>query len=273
MRKLSLGGLVVGLLLLMPAAARAQLNAIQPQEFTGGFFSHPGFDEGGWYAGFDFMYLQKLIGNYSGLAPDSILNIGYRFEDGTVLQFNWWDQFVTPNPGAPEKFQIFDLMWRFPTYDNGCFRQWGTWGPRFILESQDFVFPGPITYDVDNNMIGGYIGCMNEWYLGTNPLGAWSFTLDGDIGAYANFVRGAAGANGGSNSASTFTLSGSLQGRAGLIWYVSEGITINVGVEALTIINIQQPNNPSVQGNSINASLIPTMPIWLGVYLGFGFVF
>ena len=42
----------------------------------------------------------------------------------------------------------------------------------------------------------------------------------------------------------------------------------------MTVINIQQPLQAPVNiNNGISTILRPTMPVWLGAYLGFGFVF
>ena len=194
-------GLVLGLglLLLMPAAA---LRPVYSHP-TGGFcgLSQPsGLRRRGLVCRADFLFLAKVFGTYNGTAPDSILSFGYRTQEGTVYQLSWWDQWFSENPNPRDKLQIITFSSRFKTYETDCYRQWATWGPRAILTSEDFALPGGKSYSVDNNMVGLYIGCMNEWYLGTNPLGAFSFTLDGDIGAYANFIRQAAGSPFGSNT-------------------------------------------------------------------------
>jgi hypothetical protein len=237
-------------------------------------FGNPQYDVGGWFVGVDLLYLDKLFGKYNGLAPDSILSVGYKTEDNIVWQITWWDQWFSDVALPSEKLQIIDLSARFETYKTDCFRQWCIIGPRAILTDQHFDLSGGRAYDVTNVMVGGFIGAMNEWYLGTNPLGAFSFILDGDVGAYGNFLKQTASSLGGSNSTtSPFTLSGSLQGKAGFIWYVAEGVTIHFGLEALTIINMQQNLNPNFTANSVSTTLSPTMPVWLGAYLSFGFVF
>ena len=100
-----------------------------------------------------------------------------------------------------------------------------------------------------------------------------SFTLDADVGAYGNFVREGVGIGAGT-VLSEFTLSGSFQVRSGIIWYAWEGITVHLGLELLSVINLTAPESvPTIANNAINYHLVPTMPVWLGFYFGFGFVF
>lgn len=263
----------------VPGLARAQFTEVPPVNFTG-FLSHPRYDAGGFFVGLDFLFLTGPSGT-GGASPDSIISLGYRTEDGTVYQFSWWDQWLSNdqalgivNQGT--KLQIIDFTFRTISWQTDCFRSFATIGPRFILWSQDLTDPvfGFTTYNVDNNQFGLFIGSMNEWYLGSNPLGAFSFTLEGEAGAYVDMVRQSAGAGPfGSTTITSFTLSASLQGKVGFIWYPWEAISIHAGLQALWLINEQAGHQPVFSAGGVTAALTSDWPWYFGFYFGVGLVF
>jgi len=268
--------LITALGVLTPSFAQAQATDVFPAVFTG-FLSHPRYDAGGFYVGVDFLFLQGP----SGASPDSILSLGYRTEDGTVYQFSWWSQWFNPvnlNGLAFQgtKLEIIDFTFRLKAYETDCFRSFTTLGPRLILYSQDLTDPvfGFTNYNVDNNQIGFFIGSINEWYLGSNPLGAFSFTLEGEAGLYVDEVRQVAGAGQfGSVATTSFSLTGSLQGKLGFIWYPWEAISIHAGVDVLWLLNEQAGHQPQFLAGAVSAQLTSVWPWYAGLYLGFGFVF
>ena len=189
------------------------------------------------------------------------------------------DQFGNPLFPTGTKLQIIDFTTRIITYDTDCFRSFTTFGPRVLLFSQDFIFGNPATgfannYNVDNNMVGVFVGCIDEWYLGSNDLGAFSFTLEGEAGGYLDFVRQVAGTPFASNATNSFALAASLQAKIGFIWYPYEAISIHVGFDVLAIINAQVAKEPvNIVGGAVNAQLNPNLPFYYGPYIGIGLVF
>ncbi len=270
-------GLVLGLWLFGPAAVHAQDGAAVPEMPFMPVLSHPHYEAGGWFVGLDFLYMHGP----TGMEPDSILTLGYRTEDGTVYELNWMDQWFTSQtdqfgnqlPIVGAKLQTIDVTTRIITYQTDCFRSFTTFGPKVLLFSQDF----PIffnNYNVDNNMVGLFVGCMNDWYLGSNPLGAFAFELEGNAAGYLDFVRQVAGTPFASNAQNSFTLAGSLEGKMGLAWYPYEAIRVEAGIDLLAIINAQVAKEPvAIVGGAVNSQLNPNLPFYYGFYLGVSFVF
>ena len=272
--------LIMGIWLLRPATVAAQ--EVPPVSFLP-FLSHPHYESGGWFVGLDFLMMHGPTGS----APSSNVTIGYLTEDETVYEINWMDQWFTPTTDnfgnqlfpTGAKLQIIDFTTRLLTYKTECFRSFTTFGPRVLLFSQDFLFGNPLfgfanNYNVDNNMVGVFVGCIDEWYLGSNPLGAFSFTLEGEAGGYLDFVRQVAGTAFASNAINSFAIAGTLQAKIGFIWYPYEGISIHVGYDLLAIINAQVAKEPvNIVGGGVNATLNPNLPFYYGIYLGIGLVF
>jgi len=246
----------------------------------------PRYEDGGFFFAGEFLYMMQtnpigsqfiafrgffdLDGSASGLTPGSFVgsrdpalnanqvsgpasyqpgftvNLGYRFQNGTVLSLNWWhlmdvkysatasvvpqsftfgtnlsDSFISSPvfnfpiefAGPPsdlsvgnkgntfgiwnaaslmtidfiQRFDKVDLTGRFPVWENETWRTYALFGGRAVVMWERFKwrtvdFPVnqiPIPLDVANytnvisqRMYGLHIGCGNDWYMGSTPLGA-----------------------------------------------------------------------------------------------------
>ena len=271
--------LIAMLGLFTPAVWRAQgFTEVVPASFTG-FLSHPNYDAGGWYVGVDFLFVHGPAGDW----PDSILSLGYRTDGRHRLSIHWWSQWFNTSTlnqeGIPDqgtKLEIIDFTVRFVTSQTDNYRSFITLGPRFVLYSQDLLDPivGLANYNVDNNMFGIFIGSVHESRIADNPLGTFSFTLEGEAGLYVDDVRQAAGLGAfGSTVSNSFNFAGSLQGKMGFICIPWEAVSIHAGVDVLWLLNAQAGHQPQFVDGGVTASLTSVWPWYVGFYLGFGFVF
>src|SRR5205807_1841538 len=96
---------------------------------------------------------------------------------------------------------------------------------------------------VSNRMYGAHFGFGNDWYLGSTPIGAFAFNLDIEGGLYVDLVKTTANWNRGDGLVSSgrsgrlSSLSPGAEVRAGLKWYIWEGISLEAGYDIQTFFN------------------------------------
>ena len=164
-----------------------------------------------------------------------------------------------------QSFDMYQLNVRIPIWDTDNYRNYGMIGPRFVQIQDKFAWltidadnTGAFTSDTEatytntitNNMYGIHAGFGNEWFLGSTPLGAWSFSLDVEGSLYANLVkaefnwdRGDGLVSQGRTRNLTSIVPG-LEARLGLTWYPWEAVSIHIGYDIMMFFNTLGSTQP-----------------------------
>jgi hypothetical protein len=227
--------------------------------------------------------------DYAG-APQ---NVGFGNPGAT---FGIWNAATEMQLQFLQRFEQGDLGGRIPGYNSEYYRNYGLLGgrmawiwERFKWRTVDREFTGvanqSTTADysnvVSNRVYGFYCGCGNEWYLGDTPIGAFSISIDGDVGLYLDFVKARAKyeledrSASGSRNRNFQTLVPGAMGKLNLWWYPFEAIQITLGYDALVYFNTMASRHP-VDFNY--ASITPGWDknitrLYHGVTFGFGITF
>jgi len=157
-----------------------------------------------------------------------------------------------------QRYDIYTINVRVPIWQTDNHRSYGLFGPRIVWIWERFHwrtvdtdlngFSGPDTtanYSnfISNRMYGVHAGFGNEWFLGSTPIGGFAFDLDIEGGLYVDLVKAKAEytredhAISSGRSTRKSALSPSFEVRAGVKWYVWEGITIDLGYDIQTYFN------------------------------------
>jgi hypothetical protein len=197
-----------------------------------------------------------------------------------------------------QRYDIYSINARIPIIENPEMghRVYGLFGPRIVwiwerfkwrtVDQDDQGQGGPdttaiYTNMVSNRMYGVHFGFGNDWYLGTNPLGAFSFELDFEGGLYldltktkASYVREDRFIS--SSRARRFNaLVPAAEIRAGFKWYVWEGITLEAGYDIQAYFNtIASPRPVDFNLSSVDPEYRYQFFRWYhGMRFGIGFTF
>jgi len=195
-----------------------------------------------------------------------------------------------------QKFDMVDIMARVPIWQTDTMRTYGKIGPRTYQffdrlkwTTIDTDTLGQFTADttasytnyVRNNLWGVNFGCGAEYYLGENPLGAFSASVEGNGGIYANFVGAEASYDLGDGTVSRIRdrrmllISPAADVDFKLWWYPWEGIQVSVGYQFLAVFNTVASRRPiDFNYGSIDPGYSAWQTQWMhGVNVGIAFVF
>lgn len=195
-----------------------------------------------------------------------------------------------------QKFDMFDIMARVPIWQTDSMRSYGKIGPRTYQFFDRFKWTtidtdplGNFTADttasytnfVRNNLWGVNFGCGVEKYLGENPLGAFSASVELNGGVYANFVGAEASYDLGDGTVSRIRdrqmllISPAADVDFRLWWYPWEGIQVSVGYQFLTVFNTVASRRPvDFNYGSLDPGYSAWQTRWMhGMNFGVAFVF
>lgn len=249
----------------------------------------------------DFNVGSKLENTYL-YAPVSNFPQLYGGNPGNVLvgnpgaTYGIWNAASLMSITLLQRFELIDVTTRAPVLQTENYRAWWTFGPRAVILFDRFQWRtvssdaagNAVASDVaiysnvvSNRLYGPFIGCGNEWFLGSTPIGGFSVSLDVEGALYLDMVKERARWETGARNTSAnrnrnnYTLSPGLQGKIGFWWYPWEAVTFHLGWDALVFFNTVTSREP-IDFNF--ASLNPqydygTIRYFHGLNLGIGFVF
>jgi hypothetical protein len=195
-----------------------------------------------------------------------------------------------------QRFDQVDFTVRVPIYETDCWRSYGLIGPRadvmwerFKWRTVDYNVFG-VSTPVDaadysnitsNRLYGAFLGCGNEWYLGSTPIGAFSVSLDLEAALMMDIVKERAKYEledrsiAAQRSRVEYTFAPELQANLGFWWYPIEAIQVHVGYDAMCFFNTISSRRPidfNYGALSPEWNHIPTR-FFDGFRAGIGFVF
>jgi len=234
------------------AVELAWRHLVQAKYFAGAQIIPPNFNVG---SQFENTFLFAPVTNFSTDWAGSLKNIPVGTPAAT---FGIWNGASIMSIEFIQRYDIYGINARFPIDQSENHRSYGLFGPRIVWIWERFGWrtvdvdlqgnAGPdttanYTNMVSNRMYGLHGGFGNDWYLGSTMLGALSFELDLEAGLYLDMVKTRAGYERGDRGVSAHrsrrmnALTPSLELRAGMKWYVWEGITVELGYDIQTYFN------------------------------------
>jgi hypothetical protein len=245
--------------------------------------------ESGWVMNFSWIHLTDLrYSAHATLVPHNF-NFGFQLENTFLFSpvVNFPADFAgepqnvaVGNPGATfgiwnaaylmqiqflQRYEQFDLTFRVPVSDAQDYRSYGLFGPRIAWIWERFkwrtvsadlqglsVADDIANYSnvVSNRLYGLHVGGGQEWFWGDTPVGAFSGSLDGEVGLFFDFVKGRAryeleDRSAGSNRArNLITLAPLVRAKADIWWYPIEAIQINMGYDLELYFNTVASRRP-----------------------------
>ena len=213
----------------------------------------------------------NLFENTFLFAPVSNFNVNWAgaqpvLPNGTINStFGIWNAASSMTIDFTQRYDIYTINARIPVWETADHRTYGLFGPRIVWIWERFSWrtiqidkdgnTGPeaealYSNTVSNRMYGVHCGGGHDWFLGDTRIGAFAFNLDLEGALYvdlvkttANYVRGdGLFSSGRSGRLSSIVPSAEL--RAGLKWYVWEGITIEAGYDIQTYFNTLASRKP-----------------------------
>jgi hypothetical protein len=195
-----------------------------------------------------------------------------------------------------QQFDKVDIGGRVPVWDSDCWRAYGLWGGRVVLMKDRFLWRtiaadingiftltdiADYTNIVSQTMFGPHLGIGNEWYLGSNPLGALSIVLDLDASLLVNVVKEEASYTLGDQSIEftrvrrEYTLVPEVGADAGFIWYPTQGIQVRLTWDLMAFFNtVASPVPIDFNFGGLNPTWTHgTTRLLTGFRLGLGIVF
>jgi hypothetical protein len=194
-----------------------------------------------------------------------------------------------------QRFDMVTISGRVPIWQSEFGRAYGLIGPRVITMFERFKWR---TVDLDedgvgtsaNNAVyfntvsqrfyGAHLGCGQEWYLGTNPLGAFSISLDAEASLYGDWVKGRAKyqredqVTSASRARNFFRAVPGLEAKVGLWWYPWEAVQIRMGYNVFALFNTMASERPiDFNMGIISPEYNQTHRLLHGFDVGIGFVF
>lgn len=198
---------------------------------------------------------------YSG--PPNRINGGSSF-----VAYGIWDAANIMTIDFVQRFQQWDLTYRFPILDQENYRFSGVAGPRFAWIWERFkwvttsqgsdgngnLVGGPdnvgiYTNITSNRMYGVFAGCQNECYLGHG----FALLLDTQASLYLNSVKERAkyelaakflGFPESKRAKRDFTIVPEFSGQLSLQWYPTEFIQVQIGYQLMYFLNTLTSRRP-----------------------------
>jgi len=195
-----------------------------------------------------------------------------------------------------QRFDMFTLTARIPTWQSENCRTYGLIGPRIIVLYErfkwrtvdlDFLGNGTsvnnarYTNVVSNRLYGVHLGCGTEWFLGEVPiLGGFSCSLDAEAALYGDWVKGRAKyaredeGTAASRARNFFRAAPGAEAKLSLWWYPWEAIQVRIGYNVLGLFNTIASERPiDFNMGVISPVYNQTNRIFHGFDIGIGFVF
>jgi hypothetical protein len=195
-----------------------------------------------------------------------------------------------------QRFDKFDIGGRIPVYDTDCWRTYALLGARALIMWERFKWRtvaadiNGVSTNIDeafysnitsNRLYGPHMGCGNEWYLGSNPLGALSILLNLDGALCLDFVKERARyelgdrSTAATRSRNVYTFAPEVEATLGFVWYPTQAIQVRLTWDFLGVFNTMASPEP-IDFNY--GAIDPTwthevIRILTGVRAGIGFVF
>jgi hypothetical protein len=176
-----------------------------------------------------------------------------------------WNAAETMQEQFKQRFDMGGINMRMPIWQTDSYRSYALLGPRLVSMWEEYwwrtVSSDPTglnsgldvaTYHniVSNRLYGVHMGCGNDWFLGTTPVGGFAATLDVEAGLYLDFVKGRAGYDLDTRSYAIHrsrnlaSLVPGAEARAGLWWYPWEAISVNLSYNFYGFFNTIASRNP-----------------------------
>jgi hypothetical protein len=194
-----------------------------------------------------------------------------------------------------QRYEQVDISGRIPIWQTDSFRSYGLLGPRAIIMWERFKWR---TVDLDergngtaannaeysnvvsNRLYGVVIGCGHEWFMGTTPIGGFSWSLDTAAGIYGDWTKMRAkyeredGVTSASRKRNGFRPAGSLEAKGSLWWYPWEAVQVRMGYNLMTLLNtLASPEPIDFNMGIINPDYRHVTRYLHGFEIGIGFVF
>jgi hypothetical protein len=220
-----------------------------------------------------------------------------KFTFGTLNSaFGIWNASSLQTIDFVQRADQYEISGRFPVYEGDCYRNYALFGPRVVWLWERFRWRtvsadafglangGTVGYysNVDSErMYGLHVGCGNEWFLGATPIGAFSISLDLELGLFANCVKENAKYELGdfsmsaSRSRKDYDMVPQTQAKLNLWWYPTEGIQCRIGYDFSAFFNTIASPQP------VDFNFGAVAPAWEsghtriieGLSAGIGFIF
>jgi hypothetical protein len=155
-----------------------------------------------------------------------------------------------------QRSESVDVSYRVPVYETETYRLSGTVGPRYFWIWERFRWrTTSLSFDgtsdptdvalfeniTSNEMYGAFVGCENEWYLGHG----FAFYLNADATLYIDHVKEKDDYQLGTKDIGPqnkravldYTIAPELAAKAGLAWYLAEGIQFRLDFDGMVFFN------------------------------------
>jgi hypothetical protein len=206
-----------------------------------------------------------------------------------------WDGANQMTEDFVQRFDLWELTMRVPLQESECWRTYGIMGPRLVSLWERFKWrtvnaeaDGTVPPEdtaiysnvVSNRLYGIHLGLGNEWMLGDTPVGAFSFTVDLQGAAYADFAKGRPKYELGDKSTAAqhgrnfINLVPEAEAQLNFWWYPYEGIVFRAGYQAMAFFNtLSSPRPVDFNFGTITPGYQNTFRLLDGFNFGFGIIF
>ena len=207
-----------------------------------------------------------------------------------------WNAATTMQILFVQRTDMYDLNARIPVWQTDTYRTYGLFGPRIVALWERFKWR---TIDADqvgvavnetvadyfnvisNRLYGVHLGGGYEWYMGSTPVGAFSFSLDAQASLYFDFANVRASyvradeVTAASRRRDLTSLVPGLEAKASLWWYPWEAIQIHAGYDFFSFFNtISSPNPVDFNFGRLDPRFESgSLRLLRGFSFGIGFVF
>jgi hypothetical protein len=191
--------------------------------------------------------------------PD--FDVGVRSGTGALIPqvaFGIWNAASLMTIEFTQRFDKVDIGGRIPVWDTDCWRTYALFGFRSLIMWERFfwrtvdpdirgiatnVDVANYTNIVSNRAYGVYCGCGNEWYLGSNPLGALSILFEVEGSPLVDIVKERARyelgdkSTAATRSRNTYTFAPEADANLALMWYPTQSIQVRLGWDFMLDFN------------------------------------
>lgn len=217
-------------------------------------------------------------------------------QGSTAATFGIWNGASYMSVEYTQRFDTYEINARVPIWEAYDWRSYGLFGPRVAWIWDRFRWrtvdvdvtgaSGPGTTGiysntVSNRMYGVHAGFGNDWFLGSTPIGGFSFVCDLEAGLYLNLVKAnsdwdlADGSFGVHRHRKLNSIVPSAEARLGFKWYPWEAISIDFGWDIMLFFNTiasQRPIDFNMGTNDPEYNH-QFLRYWHGFRAGISFVF
>jgi Legionella pneumophila major outer membrane protein precursor len=220
-----------------------------------------------------------------------------KFPTGSnAATFGIWNAASEMNISFTQRYDIYSVNARIPMWETADYRAYGLFGPRIVWIWERFDWR-TVSADVNGNsapeesaiysntvsnrLYGVHFGSGHDWFLGTTPIGGFAVNVDLEGGLYVDLAKTTANYNRGDGLVSSgrsgrlSSIVPSAEIRAGLKWYVWEGISIDLGYDIQTYFNtIASPKPVDFNLGTVDPQYEHYFFRWYhGFHFGISFVF